>query len=159
MDAAAKAVEGKTYEADLREKASPAEDLDSMFDDVLAEVTGKPKKETRQELFAELRERLGKLSDRALDAGDGSEAGRIRGFTHGMSFEDSIITREWVDDVVAEREKIVRRLEKKAGIKAEPVKQERTADQASVESIFTGEPKARFTGSYHKADGNSVNSS
>jgi N12 class adenine-specific DNA methylase len=66
----------------------------------------------RPALMAELRQRLGALSDRALDAGDGNLAGRIRGFTVGMSDRDSILTREWVDQVVAEREKMVRRVEK-----------------------------------------------
>lgn len=86
-----------------------------------ADVTAKPKteKEARAALFAELRSKLGELSDRAFDAGNGSEAGRIRGFTVGMSENDALLTREWVDKVVADREAIVRRLEIKSRPKTE----------------------------------------
>lgn len=69
--------------------------------------------ESKPELRAELRRRLSALADRAQDAGDGALAGRMRGFTVGMSETDPNLTREWVDEVVSGYTKTVEKLERK----------------------------------------------
>lgn len=65
-------------------------------------------------LLQELRTKLSALGQRALDAGDGAMSVRISGFTVGMKDTDANLTRKWVDEVVAEREQAVSKLEAKA---------------------------------------------
>lgn len=70
-----------------------------------------------ERLLDDLRAKLSDLAGRAMNTGvkgSGDLSGRIRSFTMGMKATDPLLTRKWVDDVVAEREKMVRKLEKQA---------------------------------------------
>ena len=98
-------------------------------------------KQDKASLFKELRSKLDGLAERAMNAGDGAMSGRFRGFTIGMKEDDSNLTREWVDEVVADREKMVARLEKKVG--SQSANSEPDADtRFAKNTIFTADKVA-----------------
>lgn len=101
----------KVTEQQEQSKADEPANFDSIFDAALDEAFGK--EESKADLLSELRARLSNLGMRAMDAGDGAMAGRISGFTVGMHDTDANLTRAWVDEVIAEREKAVAKLERK----------------------------------------------
>ena len=90
--------------------------------------------ESKAELLTELRAKLSDLSSRALDAGDGKLSGQIGGFTVGMRDTDANLTREWVDEVVAAREKMVAKLEKQ--------RDTAKSDQFANNKVFTADKVA-----------------
>lgn len=101
----------KVTEQQEQSKADDPANFDSIFDAALDEAFGK--EESKADLLSELRARLSNLGMRAMEAGDGAMAGRISGFTVGMHDTDANLTRAWVDEVIAEREKAVAKLERK----------------------------------------------
>ncbi len=101
----------KVTEPHASTKADSPADFDAIFDAALDDAFGK--EESKADLLAELRSRLSNLGMRAMEAGDGAMAGRISGFTVGMHDTDANLTRAWVDEVIAEREKAVAKLERK----------------------------------------------
>ena len=126
-------------------------DLSGEVDDVMAELqpsVSQPKtdaateaKQDKASLFKELRSKLDGLAERAMNAGDGAMSGRFRGFTIGMKEDDSNLTREWVDEVLSDREKMVVRLENKASSKSANSKPDEDTRFAK-NTIFTADKVA-----------------
>lgn len=122
----------------MAELSAPAADLVSQQKTEAAHVT------TKAELFADLRKRLGALSERAINApGNGALAGRIGGFTVGMKEDSDNLTQQWVDDVVSGYEKQVVAAEKKAAASQQKTDTAQEAAQDKAPTIDDLEKQLR----------------